>query len=141
MYTLYKCKGALKESTRYKSPFFLLPFFFFKENFISLFISGCAVFVALHRLSLAVASGGYSLVVVCGLLILVSSLAPAPGLRLSSCRPWALLLRSLWNLPGLGVKPVSPALAGRFLTAGPPGKSSPSILPSFLFFLPPFKKK
>ena len=30
----------------------------------------------------------------------------------------------MWNLPGPGVEPVSPALAGRFLTTGPPGKSS-----------------
>ena len=27
------------------------------------------------------------------------------------------------NLPGPGIKPMSPALAGRFLTTGPPGKS------------------
>ena len=26
-------------------------------------------------------------------------------------------------VPGLGIKPMSPALAGRFLTSGPPGKS------------------
>ena len=30
----------------------------------------------------------------------------------------------MWNLPGPGLKPVSPELAGRFLTTGPPGKSS-----------------
>ena len=29
----------------------------------------------------------------------------------------------MWNLPELGIKPVSSALADRFLTAGPPGKS------------------
>ena len=28
---------------------------------------------------------------------------------------------SLGDLPGLGIKPVSPALAGRFFTAEPPG--------------------
>ena len=27
------------------------------------------------------------------------------------------------NLPGSGINPVSPALAGRFFTTGPPGKS------------------
>ena len=32
--------------------------------------------------------------------------------------------RGMWNLPGPGLKPVSPELAGRFLTTGPPGKSS-----------------
>ena len=29
----------------------------------------------------------------------------------------------MWDLPGPGMEPVSPALAGGFLTAGPPGKS------------------
>ena len=28
----------------------------------------------------------------------------------------------MWDLPGPGLKPVSPALAGRFLTTAPPGK-------------------
>ena len=34
----------------------------------------------------------------------------------------------MWNLPGPGIKPVSPALTRRFLTSGPPGK--------FIFLLP-----
>ena len=54
---------------------------------------------------------------------------------LSSCGSWALevrlfsygtqvqLLRGMWDLPGPGLKPVSPALAGRFLTTVPPWKS------------------
>jgi hypothetical protein len=29
----------------------------------------------------------------------------------------------MWNLPRPEIKPVSPALVGRFLNAGPPGKS------------------
>ena len=33
----------------------------------------------------------------------------------------------MWNLPGPGIKPVSPALAGGFLTTGPPGKSCFSV--------------
>ena len=41
----------------------------------------------------------------------------------SSCGTWASLLRGMWDLPGPGIKPVSPALAGRFLTIVPPGKS------------------
>ena len=28
----------------------------------------------------------------------------------------------MWDLPGPGLEPVSPALAGRFSTAAPPGK-------------------
>ena len=42
--------------------------------------------------------------------------------RLSSCGARALLLRGMWDLPGPGLKPVSPALAGRCLTTVPPGK-------------------
>ena len=29
----------------------------------------------------------------------------------------------MWDLPGPGLEPVSPALAGGFLTTAPPGKS------------------
>ena len=42
--------------------------------------------------------------------------------RLSSCGSRALLLRGMWDLPRPGFEPVSPALAGRFLTTVPPGK-------------------
>ena len=28
----------------------------------------------------------------------------------------------MWDLPGSGIEPVSPALAGRFFTTEPPGK-------------------
>ena len=43
--------------------------------------------------------------------------------RLSSCGAWAELLHGMWDLPGPGIEPVSPALAGGFLTTVPPGKS------------------
>ncbi|KAJ8777491.1 hypothetical protein J1605_014381 [Eschrichtius robustus] len=46
---------------------------------------------------------GLLFVVVCGLLI--------------------ALLCGMWDLPGPGLEPVSPALAGGFLTTAPPGKS------------------
>ena len=42
--------------------------------------------------------------------------------RLSSCGSRAHLLRGMWDLPGPGLEPVSPALAGRFPTTAPPGK-------------------
>ena len=47
----------------------------------------------------------------------------APEHRLSSCGARASLLRGMWDLPGSGIKPMSPALAGGFLTTAPPGKS------------------
>ena len=43
--------------------------------------------------------------------------------RLSSCGARAQLLRGMWDLSGPGLEPVSPALAGGFLTTAPPGKS------------------
>ena len=48
--------------------------------------------------------------------------------RLSSCGSRAHPLHGMWYLPRPGLEPVSPALAGRFLTTVPPGK------PSLLFF-------
>ena len=42
--------------------------------------------------------------------------------RLSSCGARALLLCGMWDLPGAGLEPVSPALAGGCLTIVPPGK-------------------
>ena len=61
-----------------------------------------------------------SVVVACGL---SSCGSWALELRLSSCGTRALLFCGMWDLPGPGIKPVSPALAGRFLTTAPPGKS------------------
>ena len=42
--------------------------------------------------------------------------------RLSSCGERAQLLRGMWDIPRPGLEPVSPALAGGFLTTAPPGK-------------------
>ena len=44
--------------------------------------------------------------------------------RLSSCGTRAQLLCSMWDLPGPGLEPMCPALAGTFLTTAPPGKST-----------------
>ena len=94
--------------------------------------------VAMHGHSLVAVSGGYALAAVsrllwsrstgsrvCGLQQLqhVDSVAVAHGL---SCP------HSMWDLPRPGIKPVSPALAGGFLTTGPPGKSLPSKVSSVL---------
>ena len=35
----------------------------------------------------------------------------------------ASFFQGMWNLPGSEIEPIFPALAGRFLTTGPPGKS------------------
>ena len=49
--------------------------------------------------------------------------AQALGRGLSSCGPWAQLLRSLCNPPGPEIKPVSLALTGRFQPTVSPGKA------------------
>ena len=104
------------------------------------------VFIAACRSSLVAASGGYSslwctgfslqwLLLLqstgsrrvgfssCGMLAqqlwLAGSRAPT---RVSSCSTWAQLLRGTWDLPGPGLEPMFPALAGTFLTTAPPGK-------------------
>ena len=41
----------------------------------------------------------------------------------SNCDSQAQLPCNMWNLPGPGIEPVYPALAGGFLTTGPPVKS------------------
>ena len=45
----------------------------------------------------------------------------APGLRARAQQLWPV--GGMWGLPGSGIKPVSPALAGGFFTTESPGKS------------------
>ena len=88
--------------------------------------------------SLVVASGGYSWLWCTGfssrwLLLLRSTGSRLVGFsscgsralerRLGICGARAWLLRGMWDLPGPGLKPMSPALAGGFLTTVPPGKA------------------
>ena len=51
--------------------------------------------------------------------------------RLSNCGSRAQLLRSMWDLPRPGLKPVSSALAGGFLTTAPSGKPNSHSLCTF----------
>ena len=46
----------------------------------------------------------------------------------SSVSTWAQLPHSMWNCPGPGTRPMSPAVASRFSTSGPLGKSLPHSL-------------
>ena len=126
----------------------LYPWWFFFSFLICIYLFSlrlCWVFVAACRLSLAVASGGYSVLPVPWLLIAMASLAvdrvlqgaqasvvAAPGLssfssrapeyRLIRCGTRAQVPCSMWDLPRPGIEPVSLALQGGFLTTGPPGK-------------------
>ena len=49
-----------------------------------------------------------------------------PGLehKLNSCGAWASLRCTMCDLPGPGIRPMSPALAGGFFTPEPRGKPS-----------------
>ena len=52
--------------------------------------------------------------------------------RLSNCGSLAQLLRGMWDPPGPGLEPVSPASAGRFSSTAPPGKPLLRIFVSML---------
>ena len=69
--------------------------------------------------------GGFSC---CGAWALGAGASVVVARGLSSCGSRASLLRGMWDLPGPGLEPVSPALAGGFLTTAPPGKSQEHFL-------------
>ena len=52
----------------------------------------------------------------------LQQLRHAPEHRLNSCHEWAQLLHGMWDHPGSGIEPTSPALRGEFFTTEPPGK-------------------
>ena len=117
----------------------------FKKIYLFIFIFGCVGSLLLRTGSFpVVVSRGYSSLCCAGLSLgglsccraralgAWASAAVALGLsscgsmalehRLSSCGSWTQLLRGMWDPPGPGLEPVSPALAGGFLTTAPPGK-------------------
>ena len=75
-----------------------------------------------------------------GLLTIAASLVAEHRLqmrRLSNCGSRAQPLRGMWDLPRPGHEPVCPALAGRFPTTAPPGKSTSAFWSSsFTLWLP-----
>ena len=84
------------------------------------------VFTVSCGLSLVAESQGCSLAVVHSLLLAGASLIEGHRLSahgLHSCGIGAQLLCGMWNLPGRGIEPGSPALSARFLSTVPPGKS------------------
>ena len=52
----------------------------------------------------------------------------------------AQLLHGLWDLPGPGIEPVSPALQDRFLTTEPPGKPHFELFLVFRYYFNSKKK-
>ena len=87
------------------------------KTFISLFLAGLDLRSCKGFLCLA-SSWGYSLVAEQGPLLLLFPLLGSTDSRthgLRGCGTQASLLCRMWNLYGSGIKPVTPALAGRFL--------------------------
>ena len=112
----------------------LCPFFFFFLIILCFFylfyLWLCWVFVSVRGLSLVAASGGHSSSRCAGLSLSRPLVAEhrLQARRLSNCGSRAQPPRGIWDLPRPGLKPVSPALAGRFSTTAPPGKPTLSIL-------------
>ena len=116
--------------------FFFILFIYFWLHWVFVAVRGLSLVAAragatLHCCAQASHCGGFSCrgaqalgarasVVVARRLSICGS--QALECRLSSCGTRAQLLRGMWDLPGPGLEPVSPALAGRFLTTAPPGK-------------------
>ena len=99
----------------------------------------CWVFVSVRGLSLVAVSGGHSSLRCAGLSLSRPLFVAEHRLqtrRLSSCGSRAQLIHGMWDLPRPGLKPVSPALAGRFSTTVPPGKPSPAFLNTVILMLP-----
>ena len=100
----------------------LIDWFLFFILFLPVLDLHCCV----RAFSLAAASRGNSLVVVCRRLIVVASLFVAQGSRVCRLSYWAHR-PSCSVICGIfqdqGCNPCSPALAGRFLTTRSPGKS------------------
>ena len=92
----------------------------FKKILIYLSLAAHLVFVAVCGLSPVAASGGSSLVAFGGLPIAVASPAAVVA--------WGPL--GMWDLPRPGIEPMSPALAGRFLTIGSPRRPGTGFLNS-----------
>ena len=87
-----------------------------EESFVCVcFMVALGVFL-LHGLFLVAASRSYSLVMMSRLLIAVvillwNTVSRACGFSSCGSKP-----SGMWDLPGSGIKPVSPALAGGFVT-------------------------
>ena len=102
---------------------FLFNSFFFKL-FIYLFLAVLGLRFCVRAFS-SCGERGPLFIAVRGPLIIAASLVAEHRLqtrRLSNCGSRAQLLRGMWDLPRPGLKPASPALAGRFSTTAPPGK-------------------
>ena len=113
--------------------FLYIYIFFFYFLFIYLFFYLFLAVLGLRFCARAFSSCGKRgplFITVRGHLTIAASLVVEHRLqtrRLSNCGSRAQSLHGMWDLPRPGLKPVSPALAGRFSTTAPPGKPSVAI--------------
>ena len=117
----------------------LLSFSFFKLKFFSFFFLNKFIYLFSAVLGLRFCARAFSscgergplFIAVRGPLTVAASLVAEHRFqtcRLSCCGSRAQLLRGMWDLPRSGLEPMSPALAGEFSTAAPPGKPGISCL-------------
>ena len=95
-------------------------------SFIYLFMVTLSLHCVMQTFS-SCSNRGLLFVVVRGLFVVVASRceAQAPGAQTSVAVVHGLgCSEALWNLSRLGIEPMSPALAGGFLSTVPPGKSN-----------------
>ena len=105
----------------------VLMFFCFFFKFINFYLFFLAVLGLRFRARAFSSYGerGPPFIAVRGPLTIAASLVAEHRLqtrRLSNCGSRAQPLRGMWDPPGPGLEPVSPALAGRLSTTAPPGK-------------------
>ena len=119
--------------------------FILLSNLMYVFILfwGCAGSLLLRGLQSSCSAQGYSLVGVTayhrggfsrrGAQALGCMGSVDESSRLNSCGAWTQLLRGVWDLPGPGKEPVSPALAGGFFTMDPPGMPWSCLLQQLVY--------
>ena len=114
-----------------------------KAFFLCYLFLVCWVFISAHRLSLVEVSRDLSWLQrgahcgsssCCGAQALGTWASGVAAHGLSSCDTWAQMLHGMWNLPAPGIEPISPALAGGFLSTAPPGKSWICLLTCIVVF-------
>ena len=122
----------------YECLFCFISFFFNITLFIYLYFMAVLGLRFCARVFSSCGKWGPLFIAVRGPLTIVASLVAEHRLqtrRLSNCGSRAQVLRGMWDLPRPGIEPMFPALAGGFLTTGPPGKAQ-TLFSFFNFHYP-----
>ena len=109
--------------------------FFFLILFIYLFMAVLGLRFCARAFS-SCGKWGPLFIAVRGPLTIAASLVAEHRLqtrRLSNCGSRAQPLRGMWDPPGPGLEPVSPALAGGLSTTAPPGKPQDLLFNMLLY--------